>query len=1155
MADCGGREGKQLGNYRLLHLLGKGGFAEVYLGEHLHLGTQAAIKVLQMQLASEDIAPFRDEARLIAHLTHPHIVRVLDFAVEDGTPFLVMEYAPGGSLHHRHTAGMQLPLDIIVSYVRQVASALQYAHKQHLIHRDVKPGNMLLGSRGEVLLSDFGMAVLAPHSQSYSTRPLAQEIAGTTLYLAPEQLQGKPQPASDQYSLGVVVYAWLCGTLPFRGTPIEIATQHLSVPPSPLREQVPNLSPAVEEVVLRALAKEPELRFVSVQDFATALELASQRPQASLFSSTSSKRVRNFPRSTRKMPISLTSFIGREQEVAAACALLRQPEVRLLTLTGTGGVGKTRLGLEVATSLLDDFADGVSFVPLAPVNDPDLVIPAIAQTLGLREAGDRPLQEQLKAYLQDQHRLLLLDNFEQVVAAALQLADLLVSCRELKILVTSRAVLRIYGEHEFPVLPLAVPDLTQLPEGEDFMQYASVMLFLERSQAIKPDFQLTRANARVIAEICARLDGIPLAIELAAARMKLLHPQALLARLEHRLQLLTGGAQNIPLRQQTLHNTIAWSYNLLNADEQRLFRRISVFVDGCTLEAIEFLCDTLDHGATQVLDGVESLMNKSLLQQGVSMGNESRLVMLGTIREFGLECLLANEEMETVRQAYAAYYLTLAEEAAPHLTDNQQAVWLARLGREHQNLRVALNWALEQNEAETALRLCVALWWYWEAYAQGHLKEGRHFLEKALAGNLGDDRSMMRLRGRALFATGMVAWIQGDYDHADAYCRESLALCRELGDQQGIGNALHGLGRVALAKRNYSEAHSFTEESLVILRELGDTWGVAYALENLARLAFSQGEDSKALQLLQESLALFRGCGDKADMSWILLYLGRVFIKRGDQTVARSLLEEAVELCKEMGNKWGVAYGLRLLGQLAFEQGNAATARSLLEESLVLHREVGDRRSLALSILFLANVVAFQGQATVAQRLYEESLAIAGMLNHAGIIASCLEGLGAVVVSQQPAWAARLWGKAENLRITAGIEMPAVMRAYYEDMVASAHAQLGENAFATAWAEGRMMTLEQVIAIREPVMVSEQLAGKPPSILTRNVHPIYPAGLTTREVEVLRLVAQGLTDVQIAERLVISRRTINTHLTSIYKKLGVESRAAATRFAMQHRLI
>ncbi len=338
------------------------------------------------------------------------------------------------------------------------------------------------------------------------------------------------------------------------------------------------------------------------------------------------------------LPAQLTSFIGREQEVAAACTLLRRPQTRLLTLTGTGGVGKTRLGLQVAADLLDGFADDVYFIPLAPISDPDFVMPTIVQTLGLWEVGDRPLLEQLKAYLQEKHLLLLLDNFEQVVAAAPLLADLLASCPELKMLVTSRAVLRIQGEHEFPVPPLALPDLKQLPDGETLSHYAAVSLFLQRAQAIKPDFHMTEANARAIAEICIRLDGLPLAIELATARIKLLPPQALLSRLDKRLHVLVGGTRDAPARQQTLRNTIAWSYNLLDEKEQQLFQWLSVFVGGYTLEAVESLCVALGDGdgTMPVLDTVASLIDKSLLQQMEWEKEEPRLVMLETIREYGL---------------------------------------------------------------------------------------------------------------------------------------------------------------------------------------------------------------------------------------------------------------------------------------------------------------------------------------------------------------------------------------------------------------------------------------------------------------------------------------------------------------------------------------
>src|SRR5438034_2376446 len=381
------------------------------------------------------------------------------------------------------------------------------------------------------------------------------------------------------------------------------------------------------------------------------------------------------------LPVQLTSLIGREQQVAAACSLLSRPEVRLLTLIGAGGVGKTRLGVQIATELVDAFVDGIWFVPLAPISDPDLVVPTIARTFGLGETGDRSLLELLKAYLREQQLLLLLDNFEQVAAAAAVVTELLVTCPDLKVLVTSRTSLRVRGEREFPVPPLALPDPKDLPAIEALSQYSSVALFVERALALKPDFQLTDANAHAIAEICARLDGLPLAIELAATRIKLLPPQALLARLGSRLQVLTGGARDVPERQQTLRNAIKWSYDLLSADEQRLFRRLSVFVGGCTLAAVEEVCKAMGDVAANVLEGVASLIDKNLLQQVEEVNGEPRLVMLETIREYGLECLEASEVAgeaggaEATRLAHANYYLKLAEETEQKLRSAQQVIW------------------------------------------------------------------------------------------------------------------------------------------------------------------------------------------------------------------------------------------------------------------------------------------------------------------------------------------------------------------------------------------------------------------------------------------------------------------------------------------------
>src|SRR5947207_11496007 len=411
------------------------------------------------------------------------------------------------------------------------------------------------------------------------------------------------------------------------------------------------------------------------------------------------------------LPIQPTPFIGREKEVDAVQHLLLREDVRLVTLTGPGGMGKTRMALHVAEPLRAHFADGVWFVLLAPISDPDLVIPTIAQTLGLREAGERSLLEQLQVSLRERQVLLLLDNFEQVVSAAMHVVDLLTICPHLKVLVTSREVLHVRAECEFTVPKLSLPDPKRLPDLMALLQYEAVAIFIQRAQAIRPEFQVSNANAPAVAEICARLDGLPLAIELAAARIKLLPPQAMPGRLGQRVAVLTSATRDVPERQQTLRNTIAWSYNQLDAAEQRFFRRLSVFVGGCALQAIESVCAALNDGdeAGQVMDRIASLMDKSLLQQAEPEGDEPRLVMLETIREYGLERLTVNAEMEATQQAHAAYYLALAEKAEPDLAGPQTAMWFERLEREYDNLRAVMEWSLERGEVEQGIEMALRL--------------------------------------------------------------------------------------------------------------------------------------------------------------------------------------------------------------------------------------------------------------------------------------------------------------------------------------------------------------------------------------------------------------------------------------------------------------
>jgi predicted ATPase/DNA-binding SARP family transcriptional activator len=741
-----------------------------------------------------------------------------------------------------------------------------------------------------------------------------------------------------------------------------------------------------------------------------------------------------------------TLFIGRVRELGQLADWLEDRHCRLLTLVGPGGVGKTRLAMEVAGQMRASFPDGVWFVNLAPLRDPDLLVSAIAQTLGVQEVAGRSLEDSLKHALRQMQILLVLDNFEQIVEAAPLVAELLAAASGLAVLATSRAPLRLSGEREVAVAPLAVPEPAQVQDVAVVRGNEAVQLFVERAQAVKADFVLSGENAVVVAAICARLDGLPLALELAAARVKLFPPQALLARLDQRLSFLTNGARDLPARQQTLRSTLEWSYDLLDPAAQTLFAQLGVFVGGWTFEAAEAVCQNDGEGQIGILEAMVALVDRSLVRQETANG-EPRFVMLETIREYALERLAVHEKLESLRERHLAYYLSLAEEAEPHLRGPEQIVWAERLEHEHDNLRTALAWAHKRRVIEGSsmggapaeLRLAGALFWFWDL--RGYSNEGRRWLEAALAPINGPARTAAR--AIALYGAGGLAANQSDFAIARVRLEESVASWRELGDTRGLALALsvgNSLGWIILQEGHITAARALFVEGVALWRKLGDRWGLAWALWGLG--AASQNNDPAITRpLLEESVALFREVGDRNGLLFTLVGLGVVLRLAGDYARSSALFEESLVLGHELGNKPLISVVLQQLGKVAQGLGN-------------------EQRALTL---------------------YQESLALAGPFEQKENIAICLVGIGGIAGAVgQAECSARLLSAGETLYNAIGIPWPD-LRTEYERYLATARAQLDDTAFAGAWSAGRAMTLEQ--AIDEALAVADTVPGTEPYAL------------------------------------------------------------------------
>jgi predicted ATPase len=995
---------------------------EVYRARDTRLERAVAIKLLPAEFSADGdrLLRFEQEARSASALNHPNIVTIYELGRDGSTHYIAMELVEGKTLRTLLGAG-PLAMRKTIEIAAQIAEGLTKAHEAGITHRDLKPENLMVSEDGFVKILDFGLAKLAPPSEentdsgtkSTSLTHSGQTI-GTTGYMSPEQVSGvNADFRADQFSFGLVLYEMVTGKRAFqRKTAAETMVAILREDSDPIGTQNRDAPAPLCWAIERCLAKDPDSRYVSTRELAR--ELAAIREH---YAENPGRRAETRP---TNLPVSRTGFVGREKEVSSAKELLQRADVRLLTVTGPGGIGKTRLAVEVAGELIEKFPGGIYFIPLAALNDAGLISSVIVQTLGIREGGGQSPFEILRKNLQGLMRapmLFVMDNFEHLVKAAAVVAELLALNSELKILVTSRAALHVYGEHEFPVPPLALPDARSAPSLEILGAFPAVALFVQRAVAAKPDFELNRENVGAVAEICARLDGLPLAIELAAARVKVLSPSSMLTRLASRLQLLTGGARDLPERQQTLRAAIDWSYDLLNAAEQKLFRRMSVFVGGCDLEGLEAACDTKGDLDLDLLDGMASMVDKSLAQQIERATGESRFVMLETIREYGLEKLRSSGEEAGTKRAHGAYCLVLAEE---ELTEQGSTEWVERFTSEQDNFRAALEWLTETGEADWGLRLGTALFRFWEI-RELHA-EGRNRLGRLL--KLPSAAAPSKARMRALFAAGVLAGEQGDYASANALINESQDIARQLQDKTGIAVSLNALAVYSREQGDDKAALVLFEGSLALWRDLGDLKAIARALSNLASVVKRQGEYERVRALYAECLSIFRGLGDRTGVAWSLNYEGDVAREQGDSAGAQSLYEQALAMFRELGDPRGAAGTLADLGNLAREQGKYRAAHSLYRESVKIFQEVDHKRGIARLLECFACSAAAQSQAERALRL-------------AGAAAALRQNIGAPL------------SPAEQVKLEAGLE--------------PAREAMTNPASATAWLAGWSLPVEKVM--------------------------------------------------------------------------------------------
>jgi len=965
--------GAKIGRYEVRNLIGSGGMGEVYMARDIKLGRTVALKILPMEIASEPqrILRFVQEARAASALNHPNILVIYEIEQTDGAHYIATEFIDGVTLRE-HMARTNLSIPEALDIAAQIASALAAAHEAGIVHRDIKPENIMLRPDGLVKILDFGIAKLSTTESNVDVDADADTLAmmntqpgllmGTVRYMSPEQARGTAiDSRSDIWSLAVVIYEMIAAELPFNGpTNADIIAGILkaSAPTiSTYRTETPS---EVQQIISKALEKRPNDRYQTAKDLAIDLRRVQKQIEFERFeeghsSSSGSKSPlgRSQPNEPSLPPNNLvgprSSVIGRAREIEEVCGRLREG-TRLVTLTGVGGTGKTTLAQAVAHKMLPEFPEGVFFIKLGAISQPELVAALISQPLGVKESDRCILIESLKDYLRPRKILLVADNFEQVISARSLITELLDSAPELQFLLTSRELLHLSSEYEYMVPPLALPESSTRITAAKAKSYEAVMLFVERARALKPNFTVTDENASSVLDICRKLDGLPLAIELAAARIKILSPQAILTKLGSRLQFLTGGAHDLPTRQRTMRGAVDWSYELLSDEEKRLFRRLAVFAGGFTIDAATAVMqsDSQDSGI-DVIDGVSSLVDKSLLVTREQADGETRFRMLGVVREYALEHLDHTAEADPTRRAHAAYFLSLAENAEPHLQGWQPARWLNRLEEEHDNLRAALRWSIVHC-AETAGRIAAAIRYFWNF--QGYLTEGLRWSEAVL--NLGQEIPK-EARWKILSMAGNLARFLGNHQTARDMYEEGLAEGRAINNLSQISLSCRGLSGLAMEQGEYDAARRFLEEALTSARQASDQFGVARSLSMMGDLARTRGDDLQARPLYEEALAICRRIGNQYAIGNILNNLAAAEYVLQDYEASALHFSEALKMAqasggKIAGDKIAISYALDGFGALAVARNKLEVAAKLaaaadrLRESINYNIEPAERR-------------------------------------------------------------------------------------------------------------------------------------------------------------------------------------------------------------------